>query len=39
VQKFCSFMSYEYLSDNSNGLQWFEIKSDEDLDTNDDIMF
>jgi hypothetical protein len=39
VQKFCSFMGYEYLSDNSNGLQWFEIKSDEDLDTNDDIMF
>ncbi len=39
VQKFCSFMKYEYLSDNSNGLQWFEIKSDEDLDTNDDIMF
>jgi hypothetical protein len=38
VQKFCSFMNYEYLSDNSNGLQWFEIKTDEETD-NDDIAF
>jgi hypothetical protein len=38
VQKFCSFMNYEYLSDNSNGLQWFEIKTDEEVD-NDDIAF
>jgi hypothetical protein len=37
VQKFCSFMNYEYLSDNSNGLQWFEIKTDEEID--DDIAF
>ena len=39
VQKFCSFMKYEYLSDNTNGLQWFEIKSDEPTDDNNDIMF
>lgn len=39
VQKFCSFMKYEYLSDNSNGLQWFEIKSDEVFEENNDIMF
>jgi hypothetical protein len=38
VQKFCSFMNYEYLSDNSNGLQWFEIKTDEEID-DDDIAF
>lgn len=38
VQKFCSFMKYEYLSDNSNGLQWFEIKTDDEV-NNDDIMF
>ena len=39
VQKFCSFMNYEYLSDNSNGLQWFEIKSDEEQNEDDDLMF
>jgi len=39
VQKFCSFMKYEYLSDNSNGLQWFEIKSDEVFEDNDVIDF
>jgi hypothetical protein len=31
-------MNYEYLSDNSNGLQWFEIKTDEEID-DDDIAF
>ena len=39
VQKFCSFMKYEYLSDNSNGLQWFEIKSDEEQNEDNDLMF
>jgi hypothetical protein len=40
VQKYCSFMGFEYISDTSNGMQWFIIKSgiikeDED----NDIMF
>lgn len=40
VQKFCSFMKYEYLSDNSNGFQWFEIKNDNEIkEENDDIDF
>jgi hypothetical protein len=39
VQKFCSFMAYEYLSDNSNGLQWFEIKSDDEQEGDNDLMF
>lgn len=39
VQKFCSFMKYEYMADNSNGLQWFMIKTDENLEDNNDIAF
>lgn len=39
VQKFCSFMKYEYLSDNSNGFQWFEIKTDEPIVLDDELMF
>jgi hypothetical protein len=39
VQKYCSFMKYEYISDNSNGLQWFIIKTSEEEIINDDIMF
>jgi hypothetical protein len=39
VQKFCSFMKYEYLSDNSNGLQWFEIKTDDSQDVEDELIF
>jgi len=29
VQKFCSFSNFEYISDTSNGMQWFIIKSGE----------
>jgi len=29
IQKFCSFMKYEYLSDNTNGFQWFEVRTKE----------
>jgi hypothetical protein len=39
VQKYCAFMKYEYISDNSNGLQWFIIKTSEEEIINDDIMF
>ncbi|MEY3501000.1 MAG: hypothetical protein RL308_2669 [Bacteroidota bacterium] len=39
VQKYCSFMKFEYLSENSNGLQWFMIKNDDDLNNDDDIIF
>ena len=39
IQKFCSFNKFEYSSDNSNGLQWFLIKSNEEENNNNDIMF
>ena len=39
VQKFCSFMKYEYNADNTNGLQWFMIKTDENLQQDSDIAF
>ena len=41
VQKYCSFIGAEYLSGNSNGLQWFFIKTDPNLnpEENDDIDF
>jgi hypothetical protein len=41
IQKYCSFIDVEYLSGNSNGLQWFTIKTDENLiiDDNNDIDF
>ena len=41
IQKYCSFIDVEYLSGNSNGLQWFTIKTDTNLviDDNDDIDF
>ncbi len=29
VQKYCSFIKCEYLSENSNGVQWFMIKTDD----------
>ena len=29
VQKYCKFIDVEYLSGNSNGLQWFTIKTRE----------
>jgi hypothetical protein len=40
VQKYCSFMGFEYISDTSNGMQWFIIKSGEVIEEEDnDIMF
>ena len=40
VQKFCSFMNYEYKSGNSNGLQWFEINTGETTqEEEDDLPF
>jgi len=39
IQKYCSFMDYEYLSGNSNGLQWFIIKNSEEEIINDEIDF
>jgi len=40
VQKYCSFMGFEYISDTSNGMQWFIIKSGIVKEEEDnDIMF
>jgi hypothetical protein len=41
IQKFCTFNGFEYISDTSNGMQWFVIKSGElkEKEDNDDIMF
>jgi hypothetical protein len=40
VQKYCNFMKYEYLSDTSNGMQWFMIKTKEEIEEEDnDLMF
>ena len=39
VQKFCSFMSYDYKSGNSNGLQWFEINNGEETNNEDEVIF
>jgi len=41
VQKFCSFSNFEYISDTSNGMQWFIIKSGElkKEEDNDDLAF
>jgi hypothetical protein len=40
VQKFCTFNGFEYISDTSNGMQWFIIKSGEIKEEEDnDIMF
>lgn len=39
VQKYCSFMKFEYLSENSNGLQWFMIKNDDDFNNDDEVIF
>lgn len=40
VQKYCNFINAEYLSGNSNGLQWFTIKTDDNFTpSNDDIDF
>jgi hypothetical protein len=41
VQKFCTFNGFEYISDTSNGMQWFIIKSGEikEVEDNDDFIF
>jgi hypothetical protein len=41
VQKFCTFNGFEYISDTSNGMQWFIIKSGEikEEEDNDDFIF
>jgi hypothetical protein len=39
VQKFCSFMNYEYKSGNSNGLQWFEIRTECKINEEEDDEF
>ena len=40
VQKYCSFMKYDYVSDNTNGVQWFIIKTGEvEIEHDNDIMF
>jgi hypothetical protein len=40
VQKYCSFMGFEYISDTSNGMQWFIIKNGVVKEEEDnDIMF
>lgn len=39
IQKFCSFMKYEYKSGNSNGLQWFEINNGEETIIEDEVIF
>lgn len=39
IQKFCSFMKYEYKSGNSNGLQWFEINTGEETIIEDEVIF
>lgn len=39
VQKYCSFMKFEYVKDTSNGMQWFMIKTNDDDIINDDIEF
>lgn len=39
VQKFCSFMKYEYVSDTSNGMQWFIIKTNNDEIIDNDFIF
>ena len=38
IQKYCTFMDYEYMKDTSNGLQWFMIKTKE-LSNDDEIQF
>jgi len=35
IQKYCNFISAEYLSGNSNGLQWFTVKTGELKEEND----
>jgi hypothetical protein len=40
IQKYCNFINAEYLSGNSNGLQWFTIKTNNDYEYEDnDIAF
>lgn len=39
IQKFCSFMKFEYKSGNSNGLQWFEINTGEETIIEDEVIF
>ena len=40
VQKYCSFMKYDYISDNTNGVQWFIIKTGEvEIEEDNEIMF
>jgi hypothetical protein len=41
LEQYCKFYKYEYLSGNSNGQRWFEIKNDNApiIDNNDDIDF
>lgn len=39
VQKFCSFMKYEYVSDTSNGMQWFVIKTNDDDLEEEEVLF
>ena len=39
IQKFCSFMKYEYKSGNSNGLQWFEIINNDEMNNEEEVIF
>jgi len=41
IQKYASFIDAKYFSDNTNGLQWFEIQNDnyKIIDEDDDIAF
>ena len=39
IQKFCSFMKFEYKSGNSNGLQWFEIINNDETNNEDEVIF
>ena len=39
IQKFCSFMKFEYKSGNSNGLQWFEIINNDEMNNEEEVIF
>jgi hypothetical protein len=39
LDHYCKFYGYTYLTGNSNGQRWFEIKNDNAPIINDDIMF
>lgn len=39
INKYCTFMNYEYLEGNTNGQRWFVIKTKEEIEEDNDIAF